>query len=445
MPSFSIVIIARNEELRIGSTLSAPGVAAHLARGGDVLIADTGSTDRTAEVAQSHGARVALLGTAFSRVLTKKEARIINKKFVKEPDKAIVRGGEAYFHFADARNAAAAHALHDMQLQIDTCDMLEALDGEAIDAHIAAGVTRFRYTHYLGLGDASQVINRLYDRRGAHWQGCVHEVLYDLPKSASGNTVDNVWCDLPEAQLRVRYLRNEGKKRPYHIGMALDMLKGDNPRWYHYLGREFMYNGMWTSAIALLSAQADRADAWHTERAQSCWMAGQCHEHLNNIEGALFMYMKAHLIDSMQRTPLMLIARVHFRIEKSLPDTKYAEKQRHMQAAASYAKAALAVPRTCALSEAEDMYREGPHRMLMWAYQWMGRPDKAKYHWLMACHYFPTNTELKEEGRFFENVVAALNTDEDGLDGYRVALEANRAAFTEVCSAGPAAGPDPQP
>ena len=55
----SFVIPAWNEESVLGPTLAAVSVATrHLAEASEVIVADDSSTDRTAEIARQHGARV---------------------------------------------------------------------------------------------------------------------------------------------------------------------------------------------------------------------------------------------------------------------------------------------------------------------------------------------------------------------------------------------------
>ena len=55
----SFVIPAWNEESVLGPTLEAVRVATrHLAAPSEVIVADDGSTDRTAEIARQHGAQV---------------------------------------------------------------------------------------------------------------------------------------------------------------------------------------------------------------------------------------------------------------------------------------------------------------------------------------------------------------------------------------------------
>lgn len=59
VPNVSIVIPARNEELELGRCLAAVQTALSTTRlGGEVIVVDDGSEDRTAAIASEHGARV---------------------------------------------------------------------------------------------------------------------------------------------------------------------------------------------------------------------------------------------------------------------------------------------------------------------------------------------------------------------------------------------------
>jgi glycosyltransferase involved in cell wall biosynthesis len=58
-PVVSIIIPAHNEEALLGATLEALGTAAaDLEDPSEIIVVDDGSTDRTAEIARAHGARV---------------------------------------------------------------------------------------------------------------------------------------------------------------------------------------------------------------------------------------------------------------------------------------------------------------------------------------------------------------------------------------------------
>lgn len=439
-PNFSIVIIARNEEERLGRNLTQPGIKAFLEAGGDVLIADTGSTDKTMEVARSHGARAVSLGTKHLHTLSKSMAKMINDKFIRSPDPPLVAAGETFFDFGAARNDAHKHALCDMVLQIDTGDLLEVLDWRTLSRHIADGVTRFSYWHYLGAGHEHQRINRFYDRRIDEWSGCSHEAVafrlkpkgYKGPNGEDQSGQHQRCIDVPTSVIQVRYIRAYGRKRPYSIGMAIDLMKNPkDPRWYHYLGREMTpeYTNRPTSAIALLEAQGDMEHAWTPERSQSVSYAGQCWEKLcldyydkhckkkgcwdahakDLLAKAKASYWRAHDIDPTRREPLIRLADLYRKLAIRTEDR--GANVANWQAILSLSVAALQIPNTTMLSENEGNYRHVPFDNCAYALSWLGRWEEAKYHHQKCLEYEPWNQRYKDEAKLYEQYTAKPRQD----------------------------------
>lgn len=420
VPNFTVVVIARNEEARIGRNLQAPGTAAFLKAGGSVLIADTGSDDKTREVAEAHGAVTCSLGKKHLHTLSRPQAKRINAKFVVPPDAPIVAPGDWYFDFAGARNHASEFAATDMVLHVDTCDMLEALDWRALARMIHNGVTRFTYRHYLGSGTERQSIARFYDRRIDKWGGISHEALswnakpkdYVNAKGEPSGGFAQWGVDVPEEMLRVRYFRNANKKRPYFIGMCLDcMADPKSPRWYHYLGREMYYTHRWHSGIKLLLHQADMDTAWKPEKSQSLVHAGECYEGLKQWDKAKKCYWRAHDTDPGRREPFIRLADLYRKQWIALPPEQADRRHDCLLAAVSASKAALQIPNTTALSENEGNYREYPHDNLYWALSWLGRRGKAKYHCKRALAYAPHVKRYSDELATFQGVDTDSDTD----------------------------------
>ncbi len=106
MPRISVVIPAYNEERYLPATLEAVRRAeAHLGEPVEIIVADNLSTDRTAEVAQAHGARVVT-------VTTKSIAAVRN-------------GGAAaatgqYLAFCDADNLMSENLLSEVAKALDS-------------------------------------------------------------------------------------------------------------------------------------------------------------------------------------------------------------------------------------------------------------------------------------------------------------------------------------
>jgi glycosyltransferase involved in cell wall biosynthesis len=147
MPAFSAILIARNEESELPRALqSLEGVA------DEILLVDSGSSDRTAEIARATGARV------------------LERPFA---------------NFADQKNYAAAQAANDWVFSLD-CD--EALTPELrasllawkLETPARSGYEIERLTNYLGgwirhSGWYPDRIVRLYHRGHGHFAGAIHE------------------------------------------------------------------------------------------------------------------------------------------------------------------------------------------------------------------------------------------------------------------------------
>jgi len=147
MPALSAILIARNEEADLPRALqSLKGVA------DEIVLVDSGSTDRTVEIARAAGARV------FER---------------------------PFVSFADQKNFAAAQATNDWVLSLDCDEMLTpelcaSLLAWKLGAPSHSGYEIVRMTNYLGgwirhSGWYPDKIVRIYDRGRGRFTGTIHE------------------------------------------------------------------------------------------------------------------------------------------------------------------------------------------------------------------------------------------------------------------------------
>lgn len=157
MDKISAVIITVNEERRIGRCLdSLAGVV------DEVVVVDGYSTDATVSVCQERGARV-------------------------------VR--EAWRGYAETKNYGNELARHDTILSIDSDEALSPELGRSIREARREPVTLYtcnRLTRYCGhwirhCGWYPDRKLRLFDRRVAHWQGEIHEILVHDPALPVGH------------------------------------------------------------------------------------------------------------------------------------------------------------------------------------------------------------------------------------------------------------------
>lgn len=150
-PAFSVCIIARNEATNIASCLDA------LLRipEAEIIVADTGSTDGTAEIAGEKGARVVSFDWTDD--------------------------------FSAARNFAASHASHDLILAVDADEVLTDADLPLFAARVrehpdAVGmILRISPTFREdGTQSFHERVARCYDRTRFHYVGRIHENIAPL-------------------------------------------------------------------------------------------------------------------------------------------------------------------------------------------------------------------------------------------------------------------------
>lgn len=168
----SVCLIVRNEEENLQRALSS------IPKFYEIVIADTGSTDRTTEIARSFG------------------ATIITIPWVDD--------------FASARNACAAAATGDYILVLDADEELPADTDEQIRTFIAANSNRAGCVHIINVTSeevSKHRMVRFYPNDGSfYFHGIVHEQIYYEGKPAS-------FEDLPIIITHYGYASDEYEKK----------------------------------------------------------------------------------------------------------------------------------------------------------------------------------------------------------------------------------------
>ena len=390
-PKFSVVSIARNEAKTLPRMVSA--LKEFQARGGEIVVVDTGSSDKTATIARELGCIVYEEGPRFMRVLDIETAAKINEKFVVGNETPLVKGGDKLFDFASARNYAASKARKDFICMIDCDEYLTHIDLDALDKVLSTPDLgriefNFNYAHdAFGKPTISFKMSRFYHRLKHYWQpNCVvHEILTNLPDTEVGTQL----YVGEEILLSDHYQNHETNRSGYLVGLAWDCyLHPDNDRNSHYLGRELMYKGRYKSAIQELNRHTAFM-GWPAERAQSIIYIGDCYKEMGNEAEAIQCWHHAFLEDGIRREPLMRLAQ-HF----------FSKGDRHKTAA--YAAAALALPWT-GLFYGDNIshYQQDPHEMLYWSMWYLGDKEKSEFHWRKAIGYQPLNRKYLNDAQFY--------------------------------------------
>jgi len=248
----AVYAIALNEEQFVERWYEAAKEADFL------LIADTGSTDKTIKKAKALGINVVQI--------------------------AIVP-----WRFDDARNAAVAAIPKDMDycIALDMDEIFVAGWREELEK-VPDGITRPRYKYtWSWNADGSEGLtysgDKIHSRKGYRWTHPVHEVMrnYGMEETQS-------WTDL-----QIHHYPDNTKSRSQYFPL-LEMAVAESPnddRNAHYLGREYYFNGMCDKAKAELQRHLSLPNAvWKPERAASMRYIARCSE---GAEKTVWL-MKAH-------------------------------------------------------------------------------------------------------------------------------------------------------
>lgn len=123
--------------------------------------------------------------------------------------------------------------------------------------------------------------DRIHARKGYEWFSPAHEF---LGYTGSGGE-KKVWCPA----VRLGHYPDAGKDRSFYLPLLQLAVeeKPEEPRNYHYLGREYMFSGMWDLCIGTLKAHLDHPHSrWKEERAASMRFIARSYKAKNDFSQA---------------------------------------------------------------------------------------------------------------------------------------------------------------
>jgi glycosyltransferase involved in cell wall biosynthesis len=223
-----------------------------------VVVADTGSTDNTAEILRKCGAQVYDIAVRPWR-------------------------------FDVARNAALALVPADVDVcvSLDLDEVLQPGWREVIESSWQSDTTRLKYLFDCGNG-TSFVRDVVHARHGYTWRHRCHELLY------SDASINQVFSQT-DAVL-AQHMPDHSKSR----GQYLDLLRAellDNPsnmRALFYCARELSFRHDWAACIQTFERYLKHPDAWWTvERAYALRTLGKAHDALGQHDRALAYFRRA--------------------------------------------------------------------------------------------------------------------------------------------------------
>jgi glycosyltransferase involved in cell wall biosynthesis len=252
-PKICVYAISKNEESFVRRFCESAKDADY------ILIADTGSTDRTADLAHECGA-------------------VVHDIYISP------------WRFDLARNAALALIPRnfDICISLDLDERLEPGWREEIERVWKLGeTTRLRYMFDWGAGIRFRY-EKIHARNGYRWHHPCHE--YPVP---DGRTAE-VWANTDA--LLVSHHPDPTKSRGQYMDLLTLAVKEDPrcPRNAFYYARELTFNGRWDDAIKSLKSYLDMPEAtWPNERCYAMRLLGKSYVEQGDALAAEKWYYQA--------------------------------------------------------------------------------------------------------------------------------------------------------
>lgn len=386
-PKFSVALIAKNEELTLPRLIGS--LKQFQERGGEILVLNTGSTDKTVEVAESLGCKVISVGDMFIITIMEEIAAAINAKFVEEGDEPVVKAGDSLFDFAAARNYIATFTENNVVAMPDCDEIFTKFDIDKLDEVVSSGAEQLEYEFVFSHDVIGNPIVKFrhckfYDKRKLAWEGIIHEILVGEARKVY----------LGEDIIKLEHYQNEKTNRSGYLkGLAVDCYSNPkNDRNSHYFAREMMYLGRNKSAIKEFLHHISMG-GWATEASQSMLYIGDCYKNLSNFDEMLKWYIKS-VEKEARREPLMKLAEYYF-------------GKKMYQQVVLFCKAALVIAQVPFYSNHQPYYENYPHELLYISYWWLGDKEKSREHYIKALSLKPKNPKYLDDGKFYD-VVGSL-------------------------------------
>jgi tetratricopeptide (TPR) repeat protein len=344
MPTVSLCMIVRDEQRALPFCLNS---AAKLAD--ELIVVDTGSTDRTRQVAEKHG------------------AKIFDFPWVDD--------------FSAARNHAFDQATQEWLLWLDADDLILPADRErflALKAKLDPARPMVLLPYDVGFEQSrltsSYWRERLFLRSSnPRWLEPVHEYV-PLAK------------DLAFGDARVTHMPRTFKAPGRHAAVYERLLaRGSalSPRGLFYYGRELRDSGRLAEAIAQFNAFLPRADGWPEGQAQACIDMGECHWSLNDFPAARKAVVRSFDYAPPRAEACCTLAWWHL------------QRNDLHQAVAWYEMAAgLKQPVPDFGFSTPAAWGIGPHLQLCLCYSRLGNAERARWHNERAAEFEPGNSTV---------------------------------------------------
>ncbi len=259
MVSVSLCMIVKNEEDVLERCLKSVTDLVD-----EIILVDTGSTDRTREIA----------------------ARFTDQvfDFPWQDD------------FSAARNESFSHASMDYCMWLDADDILLEADQKAFLAlkeTLEPTVSVVMAPYHTGFDESGHVTFSYYrerlikNRAGMVWAGAVHEAVSPAGKIQ--------YADFAVTHRKVHPSDPDRNLRIYQAQLAAG--KELDPRQQFYYGRELYYHRRWKEALEVFEQFLKEGRGWVENNIDACCHCAYCHRELGHDQAALTALFRSFLYD----------------------------------------------------------------------------------------------------------------------------------------------------
>jgi len=409
-PLWSVSVICKNEEDAIFSMTAS--LKKFIDLGGEIVVIDTGSTDKTINSLESLGfkkdensqLRYEEVGDRFTFDVDS-YLKEINTEFISPGDNPFEPTGKKVFDFGAARRYAGSRCKNDWVLSVDCDEVFSVLNIDILNAVIMSGNIHqmsfvFRYKDGNGNNNSVTSRDKFYNKNFGDWKWVVHEQVKALPDKELN------MMHLPENVLSLDHYQHPAEHRNnYLISMCIDVMKDPNDQHVFWLGREFYFTGYHNSAISTLKKYLQKyPDAWSSERCMASLYIGDCYislSKLSNISNekakeqeteALVWYFKSALCEKSFREPWIKLANYHY-------------SKKEFSFTVQFLSAALKIKQVSSnYMNDTSCYGSDPHIKLYISLYANGEKEKSYKVWKKACSLFPKEKGIEDHRYLFTQI-----------------------------------------
>lgn len=357
---FSAVVIVKNEEMVLERLLkSLKGVR-------DIIIYDTGSTDKTEEIALKN------------KCLFIREEKSIYTDYDEVNKRKI-------FNFSKARNLAADYASNDFCLFPDADEIVSGNFNEIRKILPNNDVIKYRFcfSHDTeGKPILEFTHTKLFRKSVYNWTKVIHEIAAPIKKDFKERSE---WTK----HLYIDHWQNKKTDRKQYLYNLEYAARIDpDPRNIYYLAREYYYYQEYDRAIEIFN-KFFTLQSFSSEVSQAYIYMGECYGFKGNEEMKIECFMKAMAKDNKRREPFYALAS-HYKQKKDF------------HSAILYYMAAIEIPYNpnYYLNNME-LYTWRIYSDLALCFYYTGQKERAKEYYIKTAIANPNLEFLQKEKHFY--------------------------------------------